>query len=121
MRERSKIWFAFLGGALAWTLHLMGTYALSEGFCRSGLHQISFLGLGLMIWGLGLLTLLALAVTLSALWIARRQQLSSLANVRAGSGDIFLFMARSSLLANALFLIVIVAQSLPIFILGRSC
>jgi hypothetical protein len=121
MQERSKIWFAFLGGALAWTLHLMGTYALSEGFCRSGLHQYSFLGLGLMIWGLGLLTLLAMAVTLGALWTSRRQQMTSLANVRSGSGDISIFMARSSLLANALFLIIIIAQSFPILILGRSC
>lgn len=121
MRERSRIWFAFLGGALAWTLHLMGTYALSEGFCRSGLAQGSLMGLSVMLWGLALLTLLAVAVTGAALWMARRQHLASLADIRGEQGDIFLFMARSSLLMNALFLIVIIAQTLPIILLGRNC
>ncbi|HET9237576.1 MAG TPA: hypothetical protein VFO10_10015 [Oligoflexus sp.] len=121
MRERSRIWFAFLGGALAWTLHLMGTYALSEGFCRSGLAQVSWMGLSVMLWSLALLTFLAVAVAGVALWMARRQQLASVADIRGGQGDIFLFMARSSLLMNALFLLVILAQTVPIFILGRNC
>lgn len=120
MRERSRIWFAFLGGALAWTLHLMGTYFLSEAFCRSGLDR-PFLGFSLMIWALALLTALALAVTSLALWTARRLQLAQLADVRRESRDVFLFMARSSVLNNVLFLGVIVAQTFPILILGRNC
>lgn len=121
MQDSFRVWYAFLGGALGWTLHLMGAYALSEGFCRSGLHASSFLGIGLMLWGLGLITLLALALAISALWLSRRHQLTSLASLRAESGDIHLFMARSSLLSNALFILIIVMQAFPILILGRNC
>jgi cbb3-type cytochrome oxidase subunit 3 len=121
MQERFRIWFAFLGGALGWTLHLMGTYALSEGFCRSGLHTFSFLGFSLMLWGLMFLTLLALAVTVCALWLSRRHHLASLASIRVEQRDISLFMARSSLLGNALFLLIIIAQAFPILILGGTC
>ncbi|WP_141735985.1 hypothetical protein [Oligoflexus tunisiensis] len=121
MGQRFRIWYAFLGGALAWTLHLMGTYGISEGYCRGGFLGTSFLGLSLMHWGVGLLTLFATAITLGALYVARRHHLASLASLSTAEGDINLFMARSSLLSNGLFLIIIVAQSFPIFILGRNC
>lgn len=121
MQDRFRIWYAFLGGALGWTLHLMGSYALSEGFCRSGLQASSFLGFSLMLWSLGTLTVLALAITISALCLSHRQHLSSLASVNGEQSDILLFMARSSLLSNALFLLIIVTQVFPILILGRTC
>lgn len=121
MQDRFKIWYAFLGGALGWTLHLMGSYALSEGFCRSGLHTFAFLGLSVMLWSLAILTLLSLAVTLGALWLSRRQQVVDAVSPHDDLSEIQQFMNRSSFLNNILFLVVIVAQTFPLLILGASC
>jgi hypothetical protein len=121
MRQRFWIWYAFLGGAAGWTLHLLGTYGISEGYCRGGFLGQSFLGLSLMHWGLGLLSLISMAITLGALYVARRHHLASLASITTAEGDNSLFMARSSLLSNGLFLLIIIAQTFPIFILGRNC
>jgi len=121
MLQRIQIWFAFLGGAAAWTLHFMGGYAISEGFCRSGFASASLLGLSVMHWFLALLTLLAVAITVGAMWVARRQHLASLADVSRSHGDVLLFMSRSSLISNSIFLLFIVAESLPIVILGGTC
>lgn len=120
MLQRFKIWSAFLGGAVAWTLHLFGAYAISEGFCRTD-PTPSQSSLSLMLWSLIMLTLLALALTLGALWLARRQQLASLASISGLHDEALIFMSRSSVLSNSLFLVVIIAQSIPIILLGTNC
>lgn len=121
MLQRIQIWFAFLGGAGAWILHFMGGYAISEGFCRSDFASASLLGPSVMHWCLALLTLLALVITFGALWMARRQHLASLARVSRRHGDVLLFMSRSSMISNSLFLLFILAESIPIVILGGTC
>src|SRR5690606_2513937 len=118
MRQKIRTWYAFLGRALACSLHILGPYGISEGYCRSGLFGTSSLGLSLMQWGLGLLTVIAMGITLSALRVARRHHLASLTDITTAKNDINLFMARSSLFSNGLFLLIITAQSFPIFILG---
>ncbi len=107
MPEHARNWFGLLGGALAWTVHLMGAYALAEGFCRSGLAASTFGGFSILLWGLSLLTVLALGVAGYAFWIAR--------------GLTTVFLAQTGGLANLLFLLIILAQSLPFILPGRDC
>ncbi|HYX32468.1 MAG TPA: hypothetical protein VE954_05095 [Oligoflexus sp.] len=121
MLQRFRIWYAFLGGAIAWTLHFMGSYAISEAFCRMHPAPLSLLGMNAMIWCLLLLTLVALAMAGIALWLSPRQHFASLTREGHHQGDLVHFMARTSLLSNGLFLLVIVAQAFPILVLGGNC
>ncbi len=115
MRERLMTWYSFLGGAIAWTLHLMGSYGLSEMLC---LKNASTLLLTLVLSGL---TLISLAISGSAFWIARRKQLELAAALDSKAMGNPFFMALTSVISNGFFSVVILAQALPVFMLRGAC
>lgn len=114
MLERFKAWYAFLGGAFAWTLHLLGAYGLSEMIC------VKFGNNSVLAWALGTLTFVSLCVAGSAMWLARRQQLEAFADLNNAT-EAFAFMSRTGLISNALFTAVIFAQTLPIVMVRGDC
>ncbi len=120
MEKHLGIWFCLLGGAIAWTLHLLICYGLSEAFCIMGPPSIYFLGVNLLAYVLGLVTLVLLGMALAAVVLSRRQALSRPAAAGEQS-DSWAFTARAGFLANVVFSISIMAQSLPIFTLLGRC
>jgi hypothetical protein len=119
-------WFAFLGGAAAWALHLVVAYGLSEVACRSERLEVVLLGLpGLDVFGyavtlLAALTAIGAAVSALALYPngARADPVDD-----AGAHEILgrrRFMAYAGFVMNGLFLFAILAAGLP-FMFLRTC
>jgi hypothetical protein len=102
------IWFGFLGGVLAWIAHLFVAYAAVPLACETGLEIVLYATVVVTV-------LVALAATLVAWrgWSRTRED---------PNGDIIMqrtkFLTLSGLLMSGLFLLVIIAQSSPIFLNG---
>ena len=128
------LWFAVLGGAVAWTAHLLLGWGLEEIACSPVSQGPEVLGLSLTVW-IGAITAVLAAVTVAAGLLAYRfwrqggaadpnahiepaggdpepQELVS--SARAG------FMALFGLAANALFLLIIVYGGVSLLLL-RPC
>ncbi|MFD1324190.1 hypothetical protein [Micromonospora sonneratiae] len=108
------LWFAVLGGALAWAVHLMAAWSVDELVCAAGSEEVAGLPLRLVV---GLAVVIPAGVTLAALVVSWRawQQTGRgpESDVPAGA-DVARAMDRSRLLAmvgiwsNLLFLSIIV-------------
>lgn len=100
-----RLWFAFLGGALAWAVHIGARYPLVEVACNSGLG----------VWVLHAVTALCLGVALAAgvvSWrLCERLETADHFPLRRRS----LFMARSGIFLSALFAFIIVLEAMPAF------
>lgn len=121
--NRGAVWFALLGGGVAWTLHLLLAYAVAEFGCLSGLGEKQLGGLTLVAWLLlgvtaGALALAA-AATLVAAGIRRRSREPS--EVQTEPACTLAFSGRLALATNVVFTLVIAVQSVPIFYFLRSC
>ncbi len=99
-RQRISWWFALLGGALAWLFHLLTTYAIGEFLCVLDAR----LAAAILLSGA---TMLALAVTLWSACIAWKCRER--------------FICYVGLIADGIFLLVILAQTVPIFLLLEGC
>lgn len=106
------LWFAVLGGAVAWSAHLLVGWGLEEIACSPVSAGPEVLGVSLTVW-IGVLTVVLGAVTVAAGLLAWRFWRLEGAG-RAG------FMARFGLAANALFLLMIVYGGLSLLLL-RPC
>ena len=119
-------WFAFLGGAAAWILHLTVGYSLSEIACGSERLDLTLLGLpgpeflGYALTLLAGLTAVAAAITAFTYFpdgvrddpVDAPGALEVLGRRR--------FMAYAGLIMNGIFLIAILAGGLP-FMFLRTC
>ena len=116
-----RLWFALLGGAVAWTGHLMLAYAISEFGCTAGLGRRSFIGVSVVSWMLLLLSVAMAALAAWALLVARdvgRRADEGIPHPdeESTAGEV----ARLGSIANGLFLFIVLIQTVPIFFfLGR--
>ncbi len=117
MIPRFRIWFAFLGGALAWTVHFMGSYAIGETACKMDRSDSVFLGINLMQILLSVLTLICAGVAIAAIKTSRSEQLSNEVPFR-GDPSNARFIASTGGLTNLIFLLVILAEALPLAMLA---
>jgi hypothetical protein len=98
------LWFGALGPPIAWAIHLMTMYPLVEVACR--------LQSTLPLYGMSaVLVLMNAAAGLVSWYYLRFMRTRNGATVPRRVR----FMARAGLAASALFMIVIVAQTLPVF------
>ncbi len=103
------LFFGFLGGPVAWTLHLLLSYFVVANFCP----QLGHGGMrGLVI---GITVVFALISLASALvgWRELREQ-HGVAEEPTTRSD---FMARSGVIMGVLFAIGIVAEGIPVLLL----
>jgi hypothetical protein len=103
---RGALWFAFLGGPIAWTAHLLASYPMVAVACRMG----SALPLHLITLGTAAL---AAAAALTG-WIGYRRVRD--AEGPAGLGDALArarFMALGGVFIGGLFTFVILVEGLP--------
>lgn len=128
-RAKAALWFGFLGGAVAWTAHLLLAYFFSEFGCIGELHQRAILGLMAPTAVIALLSALLLLVAALATWVAyraaKRLGLSIIGSTEAeekqGQSGAAIYLARAGVLMSGLFVFVILVQSLPILYFSRSC
>lgn len=116
-----KLWYALLGGAVAWTGHLMLAYAISEFGCVAGWGHKIVLAISAVSWMLIAMSVVMIALAAGALLmsygISRRSP-----GLMHGPDDRVTaeYVARFGLIANGLFLFIILIQCVPIFFyLGR--
>lgn len=119
-------WFAFLGGAGAWVLHLVIAYAISEIACRSDRLAGTALGMPLSdVFGLTV-TLLAGLTAIGAgavayAYVAADPRIDPIDETGAlESVGRRRFMGYVGLLMNGVFLLAILAGGLP-FLYLRAC
>ena len=128
------LWFAVLGGVVAWSVHLLAGWGLEEIACSPVSDGPNVLGVSLTVW-IGALTFVLGAVTVAAGLLAWRFWREEGAadpdtGIEPGSGDPEPeelvrggragFMALFGLAANALFLLMIVYGGVSLLLL-RPC
>jgi hypothetical protein len=119
-------WYALLGGAIAWALHFVVTYAIAEVACRSDRLDVVLLGLPAPHLFAYAATLLAGATAIGAAVVAYGLAPNG---VRADPVDAagehealgrLRFIAYAGVIINGLFLVATIAGGLPYFFL-RAC
>lgn len=125
---RFRLWFAMFGGAGAWLVHLLSAALISEWACVANRGRSEFLGINAVAWLLLSISIATLLIAACTTWFNFRMD-RSLRNVASESHclDAYdqhgtdVFMARMSLWANALFVLIILAQSVPILFYLTGC
>ena len=109
--------------ALAWTVHLLGAVTISEWACLAGWGQAIVLGIALLSWVLIALTLATVLVAAVGVWLAYRAASGQPPwdEPRSAIAHNELFLARVGVWAGAMFLLVILAQSIPILYFLSGC
>lgn len=104
---RLSLWLAVGAGALAWSAHLLVSYALVGVACATGLA-----------WILHAVTLLTFLVTVTGGWVCLRTWWRCRREAGAGprglSADYQAYMGLGGTLLNALFAFVILLEGLPV-------
>jgi hypothetical protein len=112
--------FGYLGGGIAWLLHLLASYAIAEFGCARG-EPLRFAGITTVAWLLiGVTTVLLLVAVSSALVSARLRPPQ-----RGGEAESAIssraYLARSGAIMSSVFLLIILAQTVPILFYLESC
>jgi hypothetical protein len=119
-QSRLLIWTSIWGGGIAWLVHLIAAWAAAEFGCLSGRGGSHAGGISMVAW-------LALGISLACLLLAAGAIGASLLCAKRSHGptpeaaDTTRFIAGYSLWANAIFAVIIVAQTIPIFFHLRDC
>ncbi|HEV2295935.1 MAG TPA: hypothetical protein VGR35_18970 [Tepidisphaeraceae bacterium] len=117
-----KLWFALLGGAIAWAGHLLLAYAMAEFGCVAGLGHRHVLGVTVISWMLLVVSALFTAMAAAALLVSYGiREKSSVGAPDPDDRSTREFVARFGLIVNALFLFVVLAQSVPVFFYWGRC
>ena len=119
-----KLWFALLGGAVAWAGHLMIAYAIAEFGCVAGLGHRYVLGITVVSWMLLAISAAMTALAAAALLISYRirdRGPSAPATPDPDDDPTREFVARFGLISNGLFLLTILVQSVPVFYYWGRC
>lgn len=115
-------WFAFLGGGVAWTFHLLAIYAVGEFGCVSGFDQHMLWGISAVAWLLILVSIVSLIPAIVATGVGYRD-----ARRDAGQADPQpddeggRYLSRVGWPLNALFTVIIFVESLPVFAYLGGC
>lgn len=120
--SQTGLWFGLLGGAAAWTGQLLAASLLSEWGCLAGWQERTWQGLSVVAWLILVASLLATLAAVAALLasggILRR---CSGAAPSDAAGANARFLARAGFYSSALFVVIILAQTLPILFFLGDC
>lgn len=121
--SRLTLSFVLLGGAVAWTGHLLLAYAIAEFGCVAGLGEPPGpMGITIVSWML--LAMSAVMVALAAWALATSYRIRRDAAPEAPDPDeraTAVYAGRFGLITNALFLFIILIESVPIFFYLGAC
>lgn len=123
--HRPTLWFGLMGGALAWTAHLMFAYAAAEFGCVSGWGRGRYLDVSFVAWLEVALTAVTAAIAAASTFVAyryhRRLAAPPLESTEESAHVAQRYIAFVGLLAGSLFFLVILFESIPIFFYLRHC
>jgi hypothetical protein len=109
-RGNAALWFGFLGGALAWTLHLLASYLLAEGSCAPALAVDGMRGSGIV-------AILMHSATLAGALVALAATLSARSQWRRWRGDADQsgrgYIGLAGVFVSGAFLLIILIEGLP--------
>lgn len=112
---RFRFWSQFWGGGLAWLLHFLTIWVAAEFGCLSALSRPGPAGVSLVAW-------VVLGLSAFFIGIALWGLLTSPARMVAlDTVETDLFVRRFARVANVIFLLVIVAQTVPAFFYLKDC
>ncbi|MFO7963047.1 MAG: hypothetical protein R6U50_03915 [Desulfobacterales bacterium] len=115
-------WFALLGGALAWTFHLLAIYAIGEFGCVSGFDDRSIAGISAVAWlliGAGILSLTpAVAATIIGYADARKDGAAAHENLYDAGG---IYLSSFGWPISGVFSLIIIVESMPVFAYLGGC
>jgi hypothetical protein len=111
--RRWLLWVCLWGGGAAWLLHFIAIWICAEFGCISGLGRPGPLGISLVAWLVLAFTGIFIMLGNLALYNSWRLCHHKHALER--------FVARCGLVLNAMFLLIIAVQSVPVFFYLKSC
>jgi hypothetical protein len=115
-------WFSFLGGAIAWTFHLLAIYAIGEFGCVSGFDRHVYAGISAVAWLLFIVSGICLAPAVAATVIGymdARRDAREPEEIPHIDGSRYLSSFGWPL--NAVFTLIILVESLPVFAYLGGC
>jgi hypothetical protein len=107
-------WFAFLGGAGAWTVHIGVAYVAGEFGCVGGWGAQQVMGVTVSAWIVIAVTVLAVVVALAATWAGYRGLGGRVVSETGHQSDAAKYLSWSGLMLSGLFAVIIIGQSVPI-------
>ncbi len=110
------MWFAFLGGAIAWALHLGSAWGITETTCLSGHSRIGSIPLPVVITLATTLPLLVALLSLAAAWVMWRRTGPDRVDDSTPSGGRAHLLAGVGLAANVLFIAIIVFDGVALMV-----
>lgn len=118
------LWFALLGGAIAWFARFLAVWALSEFGCMDATE--GFLGFDGPLVPLTLITLPFLLVAVAALVVSWRLRGRADRKGADGSGADYTgedgsFMVRAGFISSAIFVLIILVETVPVFAFLDIC
>jgi hypothetical protein len=121
-----KAWkhgLALLGGAVAWTGHLLIAYAISEFGCVAGWGHRNFLAVSVVSWLVIGVSVAMIALAVASIYVSLQLERSGphLATADADERSTVEYVGRFGRIVNWLFLFVIVVETLPIFFYLDHC
>lgn len=117
---RGRLWFALWGGGVAWLLHLLIAYVLGEFGCLSCFGKSMVLGVSILAWLLLLVSFMMLSGAAFSGWLGWHAW-NYLKTQGPAEENSELALARTASVANALFFLIILAQTIPIFFFLKEC
>ncbi|OFZ53315.1 MAG: hypothetical protein A2428_10220 [Bdellovibrionales bacterium RIFOXYC1_FULL_54_43] len=114
-------WFAFLGAGLAWTFHLLTIYVIGEFGCVSGFDQQKIFGISSVAWLLIATTAIALIPAAMGTIIAYHDWRRDGASEGSSENEGGRYLSSYGFVLSALFVLIILVESLPIFGYLDSC
>jgi hypothetical protein len=106
---RRRRWFALLGGAIAWFVHLIAIFLISEFGCVAGLDERLWANISVVAALLLGASVIPLVVAIAAAIVGYRDRQSA---------D---WLAQAGALMSGLFALIIAVQSIPALFYVRGC
>jgi hypothetical protein len=118
---RAAMWFGLLGGAGAWTAHLLLAYSVAEFGCLSGFGERSYMTISVVAWLEVAVTALTAVIAAFAAFVAFRSYriLRSQDVVETTAAEEY--TARVGLITSGIFTFIILFESIPILYYLRTC
>jgi hypothetical protein len=112
-RDRAMIWCGLWGGGCAWFAHLLGAWMFAEFGCLSGMGLPGPAGISQVAWLVLGISALCMALAGAAAVLSRR-----CGRITDETGR---FAERYGVWVNGLFMLIIAAQTAPVFFYLKDC
>jgi len=115
-------WFAFLGGGIAWTTHLLSIYAIGEFGCVGGWGRIAYWNISGVAWMILIMSACSLALAVAAAFTGYRDMRSDSGREEPANDDEGgIYLSQFGTILSVLFSLIIIVETLPVFAYLHGC